>query len=259
MHPFLFEINIAGHLIRPPTYGVLLALSFSAAYFESLRRAIKEEEDPKHIENLFLSIVVAAVLGARLFHVFFEEPSYYFENPSKIFAVWEGGYTFYGALLCSIFAMWLYCKIKKLNLLTFYDIAAPSTLLGLFFGRLGCFFAGCCWGKATSVPWAVTFTNPESFMNLKGIPVHPTQIYESIGSLLLYFFSQWRYRHRKYVGQIYLNSIIGYCVLRIFVEFFRGDDYRGYMFGGYVSYSQFVSLMILVAAGSYLLFCRKKL
>src|SRR5689334_12499993 len=119
MHPYLFDLVIGGHHFRPPTYGVLLAAAFSAAYFESLRRAIKLGDDPKHIENLFLCIVLSSVLGSRLFHVVFEDLPYYLAHPGKIFAVWEGGYTLYGAILASTLAIFIYTKIKKIDVLEY--------------------------------------------------------------------------------------------------------------------------------------------
>lgn len=254
MHPFLFDWVVNGHHLRPPTYGVLLATAFSVAYFVSLWRAEKLGDSPKHIENLFLLIVFASIIGSRLFHVFFEDPSYYASHPAKILAVWEGGYTFYGAFLSATLAIWVYCKAKKVPFLEFGDIAAASSMIGLAIGRVGCFMAGCCWGREAHVPWAVTFTHPESFAVTKNIPLHPTQLYEALGGLLIFCYLQWRFKHRAYVGQVGFHTLALYAVLRFIVEYFRGDDYRGYMFGGTLSYSQFVSLAILpfAIAGMFL-------
>lgn len=254
MHPYLFDWVVQGHHLRPPTYGVLLALAFSLGYFDALRRAIKLGEDPKHVENLFLLVVLASVVGSRLFHVAFEELPYYMTHPGKIFALWEGGYTFYGAVLASMLVVFLYSNGKKLNFLQFGDLATMSTVLGLFIGRLGCFFAGCCWGRPTDVPWAVSFTNPEAFTSLKGVPLHPAQLYESFAALVLYIYLAWRFRHRRYPGQVFFHGLIFYAVARFIIEFFRGDDYRGFVFGGNLSYSQLVSLAILpfAAVGMFL-------
>jgi phosphatidylglycerol---prolipoprotein diacylglyceryl transferase len=245
MHPYLFDLVIAGHHIRPPTYGLMLAISFSFAYFEALRRARKLNEDPKHIENLFLLIVVGSILGSRLFHVFFEDFNYYAEHPFKVFAIWEGGYTFYGAVIVATIFIFGYCRKEKINFLEFADISTPSAALGLFFGRIGCFLAGCCWGRPTTLPWGVTFRDPESFAAMHDVPLHPTQLYESFGALLLFFYLILRFRHRKYLGQIFFEGLAIYSLLRFGIEYFRGDDYRGYVFGGHISYSQLVSLFIL--------------
>lgn len=245
MHPYLFDWVVNGHHLRPPSYGVFLALAFSAAYFESLRRAAVLEEETRHIENLFLLIVLGSVIGSRLFHVVFEEFDYYSKHPMKVFAVWEGGYTFYGAMLMSLLCVFLYARARKLPYLQFVDIAASGTALGLFFGRIGCFLAGCCWGRPTTVPWGVVFSNPEAFTNDHHTPLHPTQLYESLGSLAIFVYLTWRFRKREYVGQIFFHGLILYSILRFLIEFFRGDDYRGYVFGGVFSYAQLVSLFIL--------------
>jgi len=245
MHPFLFDWVINGHHIKPPTYGVLLAVAFSTAYFTSLRRAIKLGDNPKHVENLFLIVVACSIVGARMFHVLFEDPKYYIENPIKILAIWEGGYTLYGAIIFCIFGMFLYTYRKQVPLLEFLDIATPATALGICIGRIGCFFAGCCWGVKTNLPWAITYTHPEAFTFLKNTPIHPTQLYESIGALGVYLYTNWLFKHRRYEGQILFNGLLSYAVLRFLVEIFRGDEYRGFVFGGLLSYSQFVSLLIL--------------
>lgn len=245
MHPYLFDWVIAGHHLKPPTYGVLLAVAFSAAYFEGLRRAMKLDEDPRHCENIFLIIVLASVVGARMFHVLFEDLGYYLEHPREIVAIWNGGYTLYGALLSSVAAGWWYTRWKKIDFLQYADIAGPCIALGIGIGRIGCFFAGCCWGSPTDLPWAVTFTHPEAFTTVHGKPVHPTQLYEAGLSFLLYAYLAWRFRRRAYKGQIFFHFFVGYAIIRFFVEFFRGDEYRGFVFGGALSYSQFISLAVL--------------
>lgn len=248
MHPFLFDWVVNGHHLRPPTYGVMLAVSFSIAYFLSLRRALLFQIDPKHIENLFLICILASILGGRAFHVFFEEFSYYMQNPGKIFAVWEGGYTFYGSVLGSIAGISLYTNVKKIKLLDILDICGEATAFGLFTGRIGCFFAGCCWGKPTAQPWGVIFANPESFAALHNVPLHPTQLYEAFGGMLIFIYAFVRNSRRRYSGQTFFHAISLYAILRFIVEFFRGDDYRGYMFDGALSYGQFVSLILLPLA-----------
>ncbi len=245
MYPFLLDWTVNGHHLRLPSYGLLLAISFSLAYFLGLRRALILKEDPKHVENIFLVVVFSAILGSRLFHVVFEEWDYYAANPIKVFAVWEGGYTFYGAVITATLGIYLYCLIHKISFLQFIDLSTPSAALGLSLGRVGCFLAGCCWGRPTKMPWGVTFSNPDSFTSVHNVALHPTQLYESFGALLLFFFLEWRFKNRKYVGQIFFEGISIYAVVRFIVELFRGDDYRGYVFGGMISYSQLVSLAIL--------------
>lgn len=245
MFPYLIDAHLNGHSIRVPTYGFMLALAFTFAYFDALRRALRLGDDPKHIENLFLWIVFASVIGARLFHVLFEELPFYVAHPDKILAVWEGGYTLYGAILSSIVAIYLYCRAKRIRFLYFVDFSAPATALGIAVGRVGCFLAGCCWGKICHMPWAVKFTHPEAFTSARNIPLHPTQLYEAFGAFLMYLYLNYRMDHRKYDGQLFFHGLIIYSCLRFVVEMFRGDAYRGFVFGGALSYGQMISLVIL--------------
>lgn len=245
MLPYLIDATVFGFHLKLPTFGVILALSFSLAYFMAIRYAIKLGDSAKHIENLFLVVVLASIVGSRLFHVLFEEFSYYSQHPEKILAVWEGGYTLYGALITGITGMYIYCRINKISFLRYIDIAALVTSFGIGMGRLGCFAAGCCWGKQCDLPWAVTFTNPNSFTPNLNVPLHPAQLYESLGGFAIFFTCRWVLNHRKFPGQVFYLALSSYAVIRFLVEFFRGDDYRGYVFNGAISYSQLVSLAVL--------------
>ncbi len=258
MHPYVLDTTLFGIHILLPSYGVMLALAFSTAYFISLHRAAKLGDDPKHIENLFLLIVLGSVFGSRFFHVVFEEPQYYAAHPEKIIAVWEGGYTLYGALLVSIGMVWMYSRGKKIDYFNFSDIAALATAAGIGVGRIGCFLAGCCWGKATQCFLGVKFNHPQTFANVRNVSVHPSQLYESAGCFLIFGYLWWRFEKREYRGQIFFQGLVLYSILRFFIEYFRGDDYRGYVFSGLLSYSQLVSLGILPFAIAGIVIYRKK-
>lgn len=259
MWPFLFDLDIAGVHLKPPTYGVLLAIAFSAGYFEALRRSKPMGLEAKHVENIFLLVVLSSVIGARMFHVLFEDPSYYWQHPTEIIAIWNGGYTLYGALILSLVCGVIYTRLTKINYLAYADLAATSVALGIGIGRLGCFFAGCCWGAPTKMPWGVTFSHPESFtdVHLKHIPLHPTQIYESIGCFLIYGYISWLAKRHRYQGQLIFHFLIAYSFLRYLVEIFRGDTYRGFVLGGVFSYSQFISLSFVPIALLGIWYCRK--
>ncbi|NDC23582.1 MAG: prolipoprotein diacylglyceryl transferase [Proteobacteria bacterium] len=258
MHPFLIDWMIGSFHLKIPTYGFLLATAFSVGYFLALRKAAQLDIPTKHVENFFFISVLGSVLGARFFHVFFEEFSYYSKHPSKILAIWEGGYTFYGAFLSSLFFMYLYTRLKHISFLEMMDICAPGGAIGLFIGRMGCFFAGCCWGRPSSVPWAVAFNAPETLSPSGNVRVHPTQVYEALVGLVVFIILHYRFKKRQYSGQIFLEAISIYSVARFVIEFFRGDDYRGYLFGGLISYSQFISLAILPFTISAMVLFSKK-
>lgn len=246
MFPYLLDFTLFGRLIRVPSYGVFLAMAFGAAYFDGIRRTRQTGEKLKDAENLFIIIVLSSVIGSRMFHVFLEEWPYYRKHPSEILAIWQGGYTLYGAMIAAMISITVYCRINKLSFLCWGDIAAPGTGLGICLGRLGCFMAGCCWGKPTDLFWGVKFTHPETFAQTENHAVHPSQLYESFLAFGIYLLLNKAFKKRAYDGQICFYGIVLYAVVRFTVEAFRGDDIRGYI--GILSYSQCISLGMLVLA-----------
>jgi phosphatidylglycerol:prolipoprotein diacylglycerol transferase len=141
--------------------------------------------------------------------------------------------------------------VHRLPLWKVFDIYTPSIALGLGIGRLGCFAAGCDYGKPTSSFLGVVFTNPFSHEvagTPLGIPLHPTQLYESFAMFAIFAVLVWRYRHKTYDGQIFVLHLILYGLARFFIEFLRGDEDRGFVFGHLLSTSQFIALLALVAA-----------
>lgn len=247
MYPFLLESVLADKVLIP-MYGLFLALAFSLSYVQSVVGAMRLKLDPKHIENLFLVIVVSSVIGSRGFHVLFENFSYFRERPIEMFYFWQGGFTFYGALLLAMLSAVSYAFYSKLDIPKYCDIAAIAIIVGLIVGRLGCFLAGCCWGHPTTMPWGVSFTHPHTFASPRGVPLHPTQLYESFLCIGIYLHLLRQINIQKYDGQITVHAMAMYATARIFVEAFRGDSYRGFLFGGWVSTSQFISALLLILA-----------
>ncbi len=180
-----------------------------------------------------------------------------------VFKVWNGGLAYYGGLLLAIPVAFWYVRKHKLGWLTVCDLSAPFIALGLFFGRLGCWMSGCCFGTVTDVPWAVRFP-PNSAASweqnehgvlasrlLESLPVHPTQLYEGLASLALAaFLFFWVRTHKRFEGQVFFTMIALYGLIRFFVEMVRADD-RGSAFG-LLSSSQAISLP-LVGLGIYYL------
>ena len=140
------------------------------------------------------------------------------------------------------------------------DAAAPAIALGQSIGRLGCFAAGCDYGKSTDLPWAVTFTSEYAhrFVGVPiGIPLHPSQIYESMVTFGLFLFLLWTYQRRRFTGQIFCIYLFLYGVTRFGLEFFRGDADRGFVLNGLFSTSQFISLLIVPASIVIYLYLRR--
>lgn len=249
MFPKLFEIG--GFPIH--TYGVLLALALLASIELMARLASRQGVDRNRVWDFGFVIVLSALVGAKLLLIVTEFKAYS-EQPSRIFTLefLQAAGVYYGGLLGAIVgAFWFFSKHRELNFWTFADLSAPCIALGQFIGRLGCFAAGCDYGKPTDLPWAVTFTDPYAARNV-GVPLnvalHPSQLYESFAALVLFGLLFWALRSKKFPGQVFLLYLMGYSVVRFFLEFYRGDPERGLYFGGAISTSQIVSLLLFPIA-----------
>jgi phosphatidylglycerol:prolipoprotein diacylglycerol transferase len=169
-------------------------------------------------------------------------------NLLEVFKIWNGGLVFYGGFLGALLVVIIYLKVYRLPLGKTVDIAAVSLPLGHSLGRIGCFFAGCCYGKTCHMPWAVTFRHTESLAPLN-TPLHPTQLYLSFANLMV-FLIIFSYRSKKHFdGQLFLIYVIFYGINRSIIETFRGD-FRGGTFLELFSISQVIG--ILFAAVSFI-------
>lgn len=242
MHPVLIRIGP----VTLHSYGLLVAAGFLVGLVLAVRQAKKEGIPSERILDIGFYVLLSAIVGSRLLFVALNA-GYYLRNPLDIFKIWEGGLVFYGGLLLAVpVAMW-YLKKHGLDVWKITDIFAPSMAIGHAIGRLGCYAAGCCYGKpAHDLPWAVTFTDPECLAKI-GIPLHPTQIYESLGEFLNFFILITLRKHQSFRGQLFWTYILLYSVLRFGVEFFRGDEVRGFIVPHF-SVSQGISVLTAVIA-----------
>jgi len=255
---------IAFHLGRFPIhwYGVMVALGFMAGLWTASRRGLRGGVAAEKILDLGPWLILGAIAGARTLYVISYWREEFADHPMEIFMIQKGGLVFYGGLIGSSLACIIYVRLKKLPLWKFADILAPSVALGYVFGRIGCLLNGCCYGRVCDVPWAIQYPNQSPIwrqhygLGLVGeydrsAPVHPTQIYESLLNLLFYTGLVWLYRWKKFDGQVFGAYLVGYALLRSFVEIFRGDYPQRY-FGGLATPAHLVSIGIL-AAGAALL------
>jgi len=251
MYPVLFRIGpFALH-----TYGVFIAMAFLSAIALALREARRVGEDPNKILDLCFYLLVSAIVGSRLLYVLVNWSTFK-DDPLEIIRIWHGGLIFYGGFIAALITGLWYVKRKGLPLLKSVDILAPSVAFGQFVGRIGCFFAGCCYGKTCDLPWAVTFTNLESLAP-KGVPLHPSQLYSSLNALLIFFVLVALRRIKGFEGQIFFTYVFLYGVTRSVLEHFRGDD-RGMFFGGMVSTSQLIGLIMAVIAIVIMIVLRRR-
>ncbi|MDR2191906.1 MAG: prolipoprotein diacylglyceryl transferase [Endomicrobium sp.] len=185
---------------------------------------------------LFAAIFIFAIFGAKAAYVIAERRELLFENILNLFKFWESGFVYYGGLIGAIVCIALYLTIKKVSFKTFCDIFAPALCINVFFIRIGCFFAGCCYGRETSLPWGIKFTG--------GAPLHPAQIYEALAAFALFLFLH--FYNKKHFGQGKTLSLylMGYALARFIIEFFRGDERGGYFLA--MSPSQNISIAMFI-------------
>lgn len=231
------------------TYGLLLAAAYLAALWLLLRSARGAGIRQENISRLGLWVIVGAIVGAKAFMMLRSLP-FYMEHPSSLWsmATLQSGGDFYGGFLGALAATFLFFRrYREMPRWKVADLCAPSIALGQAIGRLGCFMAGCCYGRPCEMPWSVTFKDPaaaELVGTPLGVSLHPVQIYESLLTLLLFLFLLRLSKRKRFEGQVILTYAVAYAALRFFVEFFRGDAARGFVLNGFLSTSQFLALLI---------------
>lgn len=248
MYPFFyFEWDgSTKHLATTDLILVACVLLVGAWSFFQLQKKIPRWK----IIVLIFATVIAGFFGGRLFHLIIERPHFTLRDLLKF-----DGMTFYGSLIGGMIALWLMPILLRLQQQTkiVWEQAALATGVSYAFMRLGCFFNGCCWGKFCVFPWAVTYWRDDTVMPYKGVPVHPVQLYDAFGGLLLFGFLL-ALKKGKSSLPLPLVFLMGYGVLRFVTEMFRGDSFRGVQILGYFSTSQIISLTIFFAAYFVLVF-----
>ncbi len=243
------------------TYGLLLAAAFICGIWVASRNARKQGIEPDSVWNMGLVIIFSALVGAKLL-LFLSDYQYYSENPREIFALatLRSAGVYYGGLILAIACAAWYLRRKNLPFWKMADISAPGIALGQAIGRLGCLSAGCCYGKPTSVPWGITFTDSYAYENVGvplNVPLHPTQVYESVGAFCLFWFLMKRFSKKHADGRILLEYIILYAAMRFVIEFFRDDD-RGFVLYGLLSTSQLIAILTFLAAAAVYVFMARR-
>lgn len=262
MHPILFEIpqiEFLNWTIGPipiRLYGLMIGLGFIIGIFLAARQAKKEGVNPDRILDLGVYVLLAAIVGSRALFVLTNLKDFA-ANPLDAFALWKGGLVFYGGALAAVPVGIWYAKKHGLPLWKTADIMAPSAALGHAFGRLGCFFAGCCYGAPCSGSVCITYHDSHSLAPL-GVPLFPTQLAESSGEFLIFCTLILLRRYKTFDGQLFWLYGLLYAVLRFIIEFFRGDVIRGLYFGGVISTSQIIAVGVFILSGFMLWSLRKR-
>jgi len=240
MYPRLFELGP----ITIYTYGVLLAAAYLLGLKFAMVRADKRGLDPARILDLGIYIIISALIGAKLL-LFITDFQTFRNDPRELLTLARSGGVFYGGLILAVTVALWYIRKVGLPLWTTCDVFAPGIALGHVIGRFGCFFAGCCYGKPTKMPWGITFTDPFAAANVGtplGIPLHPTELYEAGAELLILGVLLLTERKgRPFSGRTFWLYMLLYAISRFIIEIFRGDE-RGTVF--MFSTSQFISIIL---------------
>jgi phosphatidylglycerol:prolipoprotein diacylglycerol transferase len=237
VHPRLLQFS---HFTIP-TYGVMAALGLVLGLLICVRMARRAGLNQDHAWNLGVLVIFASVLGSKLLLVV-DDFGYYMAHPGEIFQLQtlQSGGVWYGGVLLGSLAAIAYMRWKRMPVLKTFDAFAPGIAFGHALGRLGCFAAGCCYGKPTALPWGVTVTDSSA---------HPTQLYEFAVEMSLFGLLLWLWPRRRWDGQVTGAWMFAYGVARYFLEFLRDDPGRGAVLGGMMTATQLISILMVIGGG----------
>ena len=245
MKPFLFHIGTLG----VPAFFFMIMIGSLAGTFYAYHRAKRERGiDPVVMLDFGIIAIIASVIGSRIVHILVENPSYYWEDPIRVFYFWQGGFVSLGAIIFSFIGLLIYLRIRKLPPWRYMDLIMLGVPITMFFVRLGCLCAGCCYGKPTDFFLHLTFTDPAGAAGAlhPGTPLLPSQPLFMLNAVVMFFVLQLVYKYRHYYGQVLATFFLYYGVSRFFVEFTRGDEDRGLWFNHTLSSGQIAMVLFFL-------------
>lgn len=245
MHPYLHIFNF-----QLPCFGLMMLTGMLSAFFLLLHNHKKTRISEDDLYSVAIVAIVFGLLGAKILY-WIVELDEIITDPHFLIETLTNGFVFYGALIGGAIAIGIFCLIKKQNLFTYLDLICPSFAIGQAFGRIGCFLSGCCYGCETDSCLGVIYPAGVGSAAPAGIPLLPTQLFESAFCFLLCLFLCLLFKRRTKNGTVTGWYFILYGIWRFFIEFFRSDD-RGAVFG--LSTSQFIGIFVVLAGIAILIF-----
>lgn len=236
MHPELFGVI--------KSYGLMLAISFALGMWLSVRRARPYGIAPETVLDLIFGVLVSSIIGVRAFYVFTHLGE--FDPWYRALFIWDGGLTLYGGILLAMLTVWWMCRRRDIVFLDVADIFAPGVMLGIGLTRIGCFLAGCCFGKPSTCALAVHFP-PEAPASLTfgGRAVHPTQLYASAAGFLVFGLLLLAERRPSDRGATFGRFLFLYGVARLVEDVFRYYEADQVLLG--LSNNQWLSVALIIA------------
>ncbi|HSA59446.1 MAG TPA: prolipoprotein diacylglyceryl transferase, partial [bacterium] len=225
-------------------------LGFVAGIWWSTREAKFVRIKTDFVLDLSFYIIVAALVGSRILYIAIDWQRYV-EHPLDVIKIWEGGLVFYGGFIGAATTSLYYIRKHRQSFLKVADVFMPGLALGHAIGRLGCFAAGCCYGRPADPHswWSVVFPSNPYSLAPAGVPIISSQLLESGSEFLIFLLLVFFRRRKSFDGQIFLLYLVFYSVSRSFLETLRGDSVRGFLIPGWLSTSQFISIGLVILAG----------
>lgn len=247
MYPYLPEI----FGIKIPSYGLMTALAYALAIYYCVKNRKYLGISKELLADMIFYIILGALIGGKIFFIFFNWDTFW---ASTLVEKLRFGFVFYGGFIGAVISLFFFVRNKKISFVKATDFFAPALALGHAIGRIGCFLAGCCYGKATNSFLGVVFDNPDTLVphHLHHTHLYPTQLFEVFANFILFLILAKIYKSRKKDGTTSLTYIMGYALIRFVIEFFRGDDRGSALFGLYPS--QIIALILFCGATLWL--CR---
>lgn len=249
MFPLLFEIPLFGG-IRIYTYGVLVALGFVLGIWWTTREAKRAGIRSEFVLDLSFYIIIAALVGSRILYIIIDWHRYV-EHPADVLKIWEGGLVFYGGFIGAVLTSVYYIRKHNQRFLRVADIFMPGLALGHAVGRMGCFAAGCCYGRPSEANawWSVVFPSNAYSLAPAGVPIVASQVLESATAFVIFLILAFFSRRKKFDGEIFLLYLVLYSVTRSYLETLRGDSVQGFIIPHLLSTSQMISIVLVILAG----------
>jgi phosphatidylglycerol:prolipoprotein diacylglycerol transferase len=252
MHPILFKIGP----LEIPTYGVILVSAFLIANF-----LIKKEAGALHLpvqktQDMALTVLLMGLVGSKTLLILIDLP-YYIKNPGQLIHTLRSAGVLYGGVILGLLTAIYLIRKHQFPIWNTLDLFAPLMAMGIGIGRLGCFFAGCCYGIEYHGPLSVVFPSNPYCEAPAGVSLFPVQLLAVLNGLLLFALLLWMLKHRKFRGQIAGSFLFLYALARFLLEFLRGDAVRGIWLGGLMSTSQIIALAMMAGAVVLLIKCYK--
>jgi phosphatidylglycerol:prolipoprotein diacylglycerol transferase len=238
------------------TYGPFVAIGVVGGLMITVKIGKSEGIGSQQILDMGLGIILSSIIGSRVMFVLMNF-SHYRHMPLDILKIWQGGLVFSGGIIAVVLTIGWYIYRHHLSLWKITDLWTPAVAIGQAIGRIGCFMAGCCYGKPTDLKWGVVFTNPQSIAQPLNVPLHPTQIYSSISGFIVFVIVLLLHSKKRFEGQVFLWFLIFHSTVRLAIERFRGDD-RGMLLSSGMSVTQLITTLILIASVVTLMVLKSK-